>query len=299
MGGEEEKKNRGSQDKPAAEAGGVTACCRRTISAMYLAVVFLLPPPSLVWADPPFLTDDTGTQGAGKWKFELEFQRDRNSALADAGAGPMQRQTRQTQISPVLTYGLREDLDISVGGNYLRYRDTDNGVVTTEASGASDSSIGLKWRFHEKGDFSLAVASAVSLPTGDENRGLGTGKASWGASFIADYDAEPWSCFANVAYTHQRYRLAQDSADSRRDLWRASAGVTYEVRENFWLGGELGVRTNEARNDPFAPGNYGRFVMLGMIYSPAKKVELNAAVRKGLNDAEPDTVWLAGVSFRW
>jgi hypothetical protein len=39
--------------------------------------------------------------------------------------------------------------------------------------------------------------------------------------------------------------------------------------------------------------------MLGVIYSPAKKVELNAAVRKGLNDAEPDTVWLAGVSFRW
>jgi hypothetical protein len=279
------------------KAEGLLRCA--AVLRCVIVLSFILHPSSLVWADPPFLTDDTGTQGAGNWKFELEAQRDRNSALAIAGAGPVQRQTRQTLISPVLTYGLREDLDISVGGNYLRYRDTDNGVVTAEASGASDSSVGLKWRFHEKGDFSMAVASAVSLPTGDETRGLGTGKASWGASLIADYDSQPWALFANVAYARARFESPQDQANSRRDLWRVSAGTTYEVRENFWLGGELGVRTNEARNDPFTPGNYGRFVMLGLIYSPIKKVELNVAVRKGLNDAEPDTVLLAGISFRW
>jgi long-subunit fatty acid transport protein len=118
-------------------------------------------------------------------------------------------------------------------------------------------------------------------------------------TFIADYESEPWSWFANVAYTQARFGLPEDQADSRRDLWRVSVGTEYALLGELRLAGEIGVRTNEAKNDPFAPGKYGQFVMLGVIYSPAKKVELNVAMRKGLNDAEVDTVWLAGVSFRW
>ena len=254
---------------------------------------------SLVWAAHPFLTDDSGTQGAGGWQLELQAQRNRHDAIGDAGAGPVQQSSRLTLLSPVLTYGLRDNLDVALGLNHLRYRTTQNGMVVDEASGRSDSTLELKWRFYEQGDFSLALKPGLSLPSGDENRGLGTGRTSWAVNFIADYDAGPWVWLANVAYARARFKLPQDDADIRGDLWRVSTGAEYALREDFRLVGELGVRTNEARNDPFQPGKYGQFAMLGVIYSPSKKIDFDVGVRKGLNRAETDTVFLAGATFRW
>jgi hypothetical protein len=116
---------------------------------------------------------------------------------------------------------------------------------------------------------------------------------------IADYDAEPWVWIANVAYFHARFKLPQDEADIRSDLWRVSTGAEYIVRRQLRLVGELGVRTNEARNDPFFPGRHGQYAMLGFIYSPTEKIDFDAGLRKGLNRAEPDTVFLLGAAFRW
>jgi hypothetical protein len=71
------------------------------------------------------------------------------------------------------------------------------------------------------------------------------------------------------------------------------------LRGDLRLVGELGVQTNPARNDPFLPGRNGRFAMLGAIYSPSEKIDLDIGVRKGLNHAETDTVFLIGATFRW
>ena len=256
-------------------------------------------PSSLSWAAHPFLTDDAGTQGTGNWQIELLAQRNRHDQTADAGAGPVRQESRQTSFGPVLTYGLLDNLDIALGLNHVRTRTAENGVVTDEASGASDSSLELKWRFYERGDFSLALKPGLSLPTGGENRGLGTGRASWGVGFIATYEAGPWTFLGNVAYTRLRFKLPQDEAATREDLWRVSGGATYSLGENIKLAGELGVRTNEARDDPFQPGRNGQFAMLGMIYSPTRKIDLDIGLRKGLNSAETDTVLLAGATFRW
>jgi hypothetical protein len=247
----------------------------------------------------PFITDDAGTQGAGKWQLELLGQRSRNEHAADAGAGPTLQRSRATLFSPVLTYGLLDTLDLALGVHHLRYRVTENEVVTGEASGMSDSTLELKWRFYEAGPFSLAVKPGITLPTGNENRGLGTGRASWGVSLIADYEAAPWVWLANVAYTRARFRLPQDRADFRDDLWRVSGGAEYIVRQDLRLTGEVGVRTNEARNDPFLPGRNGRYAMLGAIYSPTDKIDFDIGLRKGLNRAEADTTFLAGATFRW
>lgn len=247
----------------------------------------------------PFLTDDTGTQGAGNWQLELLGQRSYLDRTADAGAGPIRLESRETSFNPVLAYGLLDNLDLAVGLNHLRYRVTGNGAVIDEASGTSDSTLELKWRFHEGGDFSLALKPGLTLPTGNENRGLGTGRASWGVRLIATYEAGPWTLLGNVAYTRQRCGLAQDEAASRADLWRLSGGASWSVAEGVKLVGEVGIRTNEARDDPFQPGRTGQFAMLGAIYSPDKRLDLDIGVRRRLNRAEPDTVILIGATFRW
>ncbi len=268
-------------------------------AACLVSVLALGAAPESARAAHPFVTDDTGTQGTGNWQIEFLGERNRNDYDADAGAGPVRQERRLTLFSPVLTYGLLDNLDIALGLNHLRYRVSENGAVTDEANGTSDSTLELKWRFYEQGDFSLALKPGLSLPTGDENRGLGSGRASWGASFIATYGAGPWTLLGNVAYTRVRFKLPQDEAATRGHLWRVSGGAAYPLSESVKLVGELGVRTNEARNDPFQPGRNGRFAMLGAIYSPTKKIDLDIGLRKGLNRAETDTVFLVGATFRW
>ncbi len=281
-----------------AEGNGRLSCAALALR-YFLASSFLLSPSALVWAAHPFITDDSGTQGAGNWQLELQAQRNRNDYTADAGAGPVNQERRLTLFSPVLTYGLLDTLDIALGLNHQRYRVTENGATTDEANGTSDSTLELKWRFYEEGNFSLAVKPGLSLPTGDENRGLGTGKISWGVNIIATYEMEPWTLLGNIAYFRPRFKLPQDEAGAQEQLWRVSGGATYALRGDVKLVGELGVRTNEARNDPFQPGRNGQFAMLGAIYSPTKKIDLDIGLRKGLNRAEADTVLLAGATFRW
>jgi hypothetical protein len=254
---------------------------------------------SLTWAGHPFITDDAGTQGAGNWQLELMGQYNRHEVIADPSGGPVQQRSRATLLNPVLTYGLRDTVDVALGLNYLRTRVSENGLAVDEASGMSDTSLELKWRFYDADNLSFAVKPGVTLPTGNESRGLGLGRTSWGINFIADYDVKPWAWFANLAYFHPRFASSQDAARLHDDLWRVSAGTTYEVRDKVWLVGELGLRTNEARNDPFFPGKHAQYAMLGLIHSPTARIDLDIGLRKGLNRAEADTVVLLGATLRW
>jgi len=268
-------------------------------SLLRLVPVLLLAAPASNWAAPPFITDDTGTQGAGNWQLELIAENARSERTVDPGGGPVHQVRKATLFNPVLTYGVLDSLDIALGFNHLRQRTTEDGVVTQSGDGASDSTLELKWRFYEANGLSLALKPGLVLPTGDENRGLGTGKLSWGVNFILTNEAKPWVLLANVAYVRVRYQLPADAAVNREDLWRASAGVAYYLRDDVRFVGEAGVRTNLAKADPFLPGGNSQFAMLGLIYSPTDKIDLDVGIRKRVNRAEFDTVILVGATFRW
>jgi len=272
---------------------------RLTRAVPALALVASAGAPAVAQAAHPFVTDDTGTQGAGNWQLELLGQRDRARSSADPGGGPVEQNLRSTLVNPVLTYGITDTVDLALGLNYLRYSVSENGAPAGSASGMSDTTLELKWRFYEASGLSLALKPGLQFATGDADRGLGTGRTSWGVNFIGTWSAEPWTVMANAAWFRQRYDLPQDSAAYRSDLWRVSAGFTYAVSGALRLGGELGVRTNPARDDPFAPGNVGQFAMVGAIWSPHDKLDLDAGYRRRLNHAEVDNVFLIGATLRW
>jgi long-subunit fatty acid transport protein len=277
---------------------GILRHCFKLSLTLAPCALYLVPC-ALGWAAHPFITDDTGTQGTGNWQLELQAERTQLDRTADAGAGPVEQRRKITVFTPVLTYGLLENLDVALGLNHVRQRVTENGMVIADADGMADSALELKWRFHEADGLSLALKPGLLLPTGDENRGLGTGKPSWGVNFIATYDAKSWTFLGNVAYSRVRYKLQQDADDNRVDLWRVSGGLAYSVRDDLRLVGEVGVRTNVARHDPYLPGGNGQFAMLGAIYSPTGKIDLDVGFRKSLNHAELDWAVLAGATFRW
>ena len=257
-----------------------------------------------LWAGPlhaahPYITDDTGTQGSGNWQLELMAERDRNARTADAGSGAVHEVRKLTLINPVLTYGVLDSLDVAFGLSHLRQRTTEDGTVTQAAEGSGDSTLELKWRFFERNGLSLGLKPGLSLPTGDEERGLGSGRLSWGVNFILTQEAGPWTFLANVAYTRARYELPADAEANRAHLWRVSAGLGYALRDDLQLVGEAGVRTNGAKDDPFLPGRNAQFAMLGLIYSLSDKMDFDFGVRKRLNRAELDTAVLLGATFRW
>lgn len=264
-----------------------------------VAAVILLAAPASSWAAHPYITDDTGTQGSGNWQLELMAERDRNARSADPGGGAVHQVRKATVFNPVLTYGVLDTLDVALGINRLRQRTTEDGAVTQSADGMGDSTLELKWRFYEADGLSLALKPGLVLPSGDENRGLGTGKASWGVNFIFTREAKPWVLLANVAYSQVHYKLPPDADANHKHLWRASAGFGYYLRDDVRLVGEAGVRTNGARDDPFLPGRNGYFAMLGLIYSASDKIDFDFGVRKRVNRAEFDTAILVGATFRW
>lgn len=267
-------------------------CCKRF--ALLPLTICLLPSVS-VWAAPPLLTDDTGTQGKGNWQLELQG----DFLRSDRTAGGVERKSRLDAYAPVLSYGIVENLDIQLGTAYVKQRTSDNGVVTEEASGVTDTAVDIKWRFYDADGFSLALKSGLLLPTGDENKGLGTGSTSWGAALLATLESGRWAFHGNVAYAQVRFRHAQDEAESRSDLWRVSAGVSYGVTEEVKLVGEAGLRSNESKSDPFQPDRTSQFAMIGVIYSPTKQIDLDLGFRKNFNQAEFDKAFLVGATFRW
>lgn len=267
-------------------------------SLLLFAAACLLAVAESTRAAHPYITDDTGTQGAGNWQLELLAEHARADRTADPGGGPVHQVREVMLFNPVLTYGVLDSFDVAFGVSQLRQRTTEDGAVTQSADGMGDSTLELKWRFHETKNFSLALKPGLVLPTGDENRGLGTGKLSWGVNFILTREVKPWVFLANIAYSRVRFKLPADEEANRGHLWRASAGFAYDLRDDLRFIGEAGVRTNGAQDDPFLPGRNGHFVMLGLIYSPSDGMDFDVGIRAG-NRAEFDTTILLGATFRW
>lgn len=268
-------------------------------SALAVAALFLMGTPAPTWAAHPYITDDTGTQGTGNWQLELMAEHNRNDRTTSTSDGVVQQNRKATTFNPVLTYGVLDTLDVAFGLSHARQSTTENGATSQDVNGTGDSTLELKWRFYEANGLSLGLKPGLVLPTGDENRGLGNGRLSWNINFILAQEAKPWTFLANVAYARARYKLPADAEANREHLWRASAGLAYDLRDDVRLVGEAGVRTNGARDDPFLPGRNGHFAMLGLIYSPSEKMDFDVGVRKGLNRAEFDTTILVGATFRW
>jgi hypothetical protein len=123
----------------------------------------------------PLVTDDAGTIGKRAFQAELntEFSADKER---DDG---ITTKEHVTETATILTYGASEDIDIVLGLPYQWIRVKEDGDVTTDVDGISDLSLEIKWRFFEKDGTGLALKPGITLPTGDEEKGLGNGRISF------------------------------------------------------------------------------------------------------------------------
>jgi hypothetical protein len=234
-----------------------------------------------VFAAIPLITDDAGTMGKGKSQIELSgaYSDDREDGVTSKG----------TAISTTFTYGIANEVDIylTVPYQFLRAEDDES---PQKNDGFSDIAIEAKWRFFEKNGFSMALKPGITLPTGNEEKGLGKGRAAYYLYFITSKEVAPWAFHFNLAYFRNENRN-----DERHDIWHASLASTLEVMKNLKLVGDIGVESNPEKSSAALPA----YILGGFVYSVRENFDIGLGVKGALTVAETDISLRGGITWRF
>lgn len=244
-----------------------------------------------VFAAHPLITDDTGTQGRGKFQVELngEYGHDSEREL------DVRSRESSGSLETVFSAGLVDSVDLVLTIPYEWSRVKENDLVSADTDGLGDVSLELKWRFFEKSGFSLAVKPAVSFPSGNTDKGLGSGKVGYGVTLIATQELDPFAVHLNLAYSHTPFKLEEDKESNRRDIWHASLAGTAEVTEGLHLVTNVGLETNPDKTSNTPPV----FCIAGAVYSVTEWLDVDLGVKVGLTKPETDVSMLAGLAVRF
>jgi len=229
----------------------------------------------------PLITDDTGTQGKGKFQLELfgEYANDMQESVTN----------KDSALSATLTYGITEPVDIILSMPYQSLHSDDSGSKTSE-SGLSDLSIETKWRFYEKEGLSFALKPGFTIPTGDDKKDLGNGKVTYYLYCITSKEMNPWSFHLNLAYIRN-----ENTEDDRKDIWHASFASTVDVMKNVKLAGDIGVESNPERSSSNPPA----YILGGLIYLPRENFDIGLGLKSGLTKSEMDIAVRGGITWRF
>jgi hypothetical protein len=249
-----------------------------------LAAATLLPIPAL--AAHPLVTDDTGTQGDRRLSLELngEAARARADGALNEGAA----------VAAIVSMGAGDAVDLVIGvpAEWSRLRD-EGGVLATQG-GAADATLEAKWRFLERGGFSLAVKPGLSLPTGDSRAGLGAGSVGYGLALIATQTVGPLAFHVNGGISANDHTHAPDRSSTRHQTWYASAAAAAAVAAGLQVVANVGVESPGERGATAWPA----FGLLGAIYAVGDALSLDLGVRTTLDRASPEVALLVGAAWR-
>ncbi len=218
----------------------------------------------------PLITEDTGTQGAGRWQLEVSGEDGRDRAS----------RTRLGRYDAVLSHGVAGNADLQLGLPWLRHADV----------GAGDVSFDLKWRFHEQNALSLGLKPGVTLPSGDERRGLGAGRAGWGTLLILSYAPGPLAFHAHAGYKRNRNALGECES-----LTHFSGALVWKAAQNLKLVADYARDTNSG---PAGDGA-ARYAIIGAIWSVTPDFDLDLGLKTGHGGATLDRALMLGMALRW
>lgn len=241
--------------------------------------------PISAWCAHPLLTDDTGTQGTGK--FQVEATGTWTVDQEDAGGEGVREINSLASLA--FAAGVAETLDLMVGVPYV-WTETKEAGQITKIDGVSDAVIEAKWRFYEKEKLSLAFKPGVLIPTGSDSKGLGTGHFGATAFLLSTFEGGHWAFDANLGYLHLENRISE-----RVNLWYASVSSRFKATERWAIVGEIGATRN---SDP-ACSSHPAFAQAGVIFSPSELLDLSAGYLAGLTDTEADQSVRAGITVRF
>jgi outer membrane putative beta-barrel porin/alpha-amylase len=214
-------------------------------------------------AGAPFTTDDASIPDPGQSELNLSLQYS-NRAGETSGALP----------GVELNYSALPDVQLHVLASVAFDRAAGGGTEF----GYGDTEFGVKYRF-VKGDDdgwlpSLAAYPLLVAPTGDEQRGLGTGRLHLFLPIWYQKDFEPWTLFGGGGYWI-------NPGPDNRDYYFIGQGVLRQVTERLALGVELFHASGSTRDRPATTG-----FNLGGSFDFAANQALLLSLGRGLQNAE-------------
>lgn len=212
-------------------------------------------------------TDDPGTVAPKGMDIELSGK---YAKSAEGG---------ETGLSLAATTGILSNLDF---GLTIPYTITDPDVGGGE-SGIGDLEAGVKFRFLEAEGArpALALTVGATIPTGNKEKGLGSGEADPSTALVAGFELKPVNIYLNLGYG--RLNSADTDAFEKADIFSASAAVEWAITEPLAINAEFLCESPGAGGDdaPLA-------VTAGAAYTFSKMIALDGGVHIGLSDAAPD-----------
>jgi hypothetical protein len=191
-----------------------------TASVVLICSIFM---PIPVYAGPPFQTDDPEPVEYKHAEIYLatQFKHDRDG---NSAALP------QVEAN----YGIFPNMMIHLIVPF-QYDNPKDGKTHY---GYGDTEVGVKIRFIQETDWIPMVGTfpLVELPTGDENKGLGNGKAQYFIPIWLQKSWGPWTTYGGGGYW-------LNPGTGNKNWWFGGWEVQREISEVLTLGGELVYRT--------------------------------------------------------
>jgi len=261
------------------------------ISNLAKAIVVIFFMTGTAFGAHPLITDDTGTNGKGKFQLELtgEFAWDKEKSDG------ITVKEKGYEAGFAVSAGLLDTLDIICGIPYQWNKTEEDGAIVSDENGISDIGVELKWRFFEQNGLSFALKPGLTIPSGDEKKGLGTGKAGYGITFIATKEIAPLAFHMNLGYSRSEYKLDEDEESSEKNLWHISLAGVYEVSDNLQLVANIGIEKNPDKESGTDPS----FALIGLIYSITPDLDVDLGLKAGLSGTETDAALLTGLTMRF
>lgn len=241
------------------------------------------------FAGRPLITDDTGTQGKGKYLLEFsgEYSID-NDETTD-----VERKTFSTELD----FGVTENIDLILTAAYQGMR-IDNPGSSNSSENLNDTLIELKYRFYEnKNGLSFAVKPGIYFPTGDYTKGYGGGDVRYGTGevryrlyFISTKEFERTAFHFNLGYMRNEARF-----EARKDLLHASMAGEWKITEKLKIASNIGVDTSPDTDSNIDPV----FVLGGLVYSFTDKMSADFGIKHGLNTPGYDLTYSGGFSIKF
>ncbi len=229
------------------------------------------------FAGHPLGTEDSGTLGRGRAEMEFNFE-----------AGKF-RKDKEYTIGNILTLGVVDRLDFSVEYSYLFLRPKDG----VDVDGFGDTGLFLKWSIPLPAtpNAQAGIKLGAIVPSGDENRGTGSGAKDYEGRFILERGIDVHKIFVNLAYLLTGDR---PGGVNPGDLFRASLAVETEAsgRGGFATVAEIEYETAESSGAEDIVSVLG-----GLIFSLTERSDLSFGVKSTLRGSGPDVLFTSGLTI--
>lgn len=168
-------------------------------------------------------------------------------------------------------------------------------------SGLSDLTLWGKYRFYHKGGLSITAGALLTLPTGSEDDGLGSGNVVPGGFAAVRVKAGDGYFLGSAGIRFNQDATVLNSDLNGRNSTFFGGGYIWEAYEDWVVSGEITCESEryDDSDSPFAIGSSDFRATGGIQFVGLAHQSLRGGVSIGLSDGAPDFELIFGYAYHF